>query len=145
MAGWTNRGKRRMLEWTYDGLAKPATYYTALVTSASAPTADTNTMAELTEITGGGYARKALTLGTSFDTPNQIDASDYGTLQLVDQDWTASGGSLPTTGGARYMVLIDDGAGSAAEVYHYWDLTSDRQVSDTQVLSIQNAELRITE
>ena len=145
MAGWTNLGKRRMLEWTYDNLSPPANFEIALVTSATPPTPDLDLMSNYTEITGGGYARLTLTKGTSFDTPTDNDGTDIGSLQLVDQVWTASGGSLPTTGGARYALLTDGVAGGTAEVYHYWDLGSDQQVSDGQTLTLQDAEMRMTE
>lgn len=155
MAGFTNRGKLRLLEWglrrLHAGGSLPTNLYVRLVTSAAAPVADTNTASELTEIaTGNGYTAGgyALTPGaTDFDTLTETDASDYSFIQLKDIVWTASSGPIPASGsGARYAVLTDDNVTDGSrEVLAYWDLTSDRTVSDGQTLTLQNCELRLTE
>ena len=151
MAGWTNKGKYRALGWIFRADTEPTNFYVALVTSATAPTADINTLGELTEIaagngyTSGGYQ---LTPGaTDFDVHTEDDDNDRGLVQIKDVVWTASGGPIPASGsGARYAVLTDDNATVAnREVLGYWDLTSDRQVSDGQTLTLQNCELRINE
>lgn len=155
MAGFTNRGKLRVLEMTYrgeyNGGSLPTNFYVALCTSAVAPTADTNVMDDLTQINvGTGYADGGYSLtpgSTDFDVMAEDDGSDYGYIQIKDIVWTASGGPIPTSGnGARYAVMTDDTVTvSGREVIAYWDLTSDRQVSDGQTLTLQNCELRLTE
>jgi len=150
MAGWTNKGKLMLLSVAFDSEAVQTNYYIALVTSAVAPTADTNTFTELTEIADTqGYTTggKILAPGTDFDAPTEDDTDDRGTIQIVDQVWTASGGTLPASGdGARYAVLLDDNATVASrEVYAYWDLVSDRSVSDGQALTLTDCELRLNE
>ena len=151
MAGWTNKGKAAVMGYVFRGDTIPTNLYVALVTSAVAPTADINTMAELTEIaagngyTAGGYE---LTPGsTDFDVHTEDDDNDRGLVQIKDLVWTASGGGLPGSGdGARYAVLTDDNATPASrEILGYWDLTSDRVVSDGQALTLENSELRINE
>jgi hypothetical protein len=151
MPGWTNRGKFMALKRLHDGTALPTNYYIALVTSATAPTADTNVMSDLTEIAAGnGYTAGGFSLslnGTDFDTAAEDDGSDFGSMKIKDVVWTASGGSIPASGnGARYAVLTDDnGTVSLREVYYYWDLSSDRSISDTQTLTLQDLEIQITE
>ena len=149
--GMTNKGKYRLLGWAFRGDTIPTNFYVALVTSAVAPTEDTNTFTELTEIadtqgyTTGGYQ---LTPGsTDFDVHTEDDSGDRGLVQIKDIVWTASGGSIPASGdGARYAVLLDDNATVAnREVLAYWDLVSDRSVSDGQTLTLQNCELRLDE
>jgi hypothetical protein len=151
MAGWTNRGKYRILEAYFRAAASPANLYVALVTSTTTPTADTNVLGELTEIaagngyTGGGYQ---LTPGaTDFDVLSEDDTNDKGLIQLKDIVWTASGGNIPASGnGARYAVLTDDNATVAnREVLAYWDLGADRTVSDGQSLTLQDCELDLNE
>jgi hypothetical protein len=68
-------------------------------------------------------------------------------VQIKDLIWTATGGSLPTSGnGARWAVLTDANATVGnREVWKYWDLVSDRSVSVGQTLTLQNLEARITE
>lgn len=151
MAGWTNKGKYRCLEvWLRAGTAETNTYV-ILWTSASAPVADTNIESEQTEITAGnGYTTGGyqLTPGdTDFDVLTEDDGNDRALLQLKDIVWTASGGPIPLSGdGARYAGLTDDNATIGdREVYAYWDLVSDRSVSDGQSLTLQNCELRINE
>ena len=152
MAGFTNKGKWRMAEAVFQGASLPTNFYVALVTSAVAPSADLNTLSELTEIaagngyTSGGYQ---LTPGaTDFDTADgEDDSNDRGYIQIKDIQWTASGGPIPASGnGARYAVLTDDnGTVASREVYAYWDLSSDRSVSSGQTLTLQDLELRLNE
>lgn len=151
MAGWTNKLKFRILGWTFRGVALPTNFYVALVTSATAPTADTNTKSELTEIANGnGYTTGGISLTkntTDFDVLTEDDTNDRGLVQIKDLVWTASGGSLPGSGnGARYAILTDDNATQGSrEVLAYFDLTSDRSVSSGQTLTLQDCELRINE
>jgi len=147
MSGWTNKGKAEVLKRAFQGTAAPANHYVALVTSAVVPTADTNTLDELTEIAAGnGYSRIALPASTSgWDTVSpEDDANDYGFLQAVDVVWTATGGSLPASGdGARYAVLLSSDS-PTGEVMAWWDLASDQSISDTQTLTLQDCEVRIS-
>ena len=151
MAGWTNKGKYRLLQWALRNGTRPTNFYVALVTSATAPNADTNTMSDLTQIaTGNGYTTGGYSLtpgATDFDVLTEDDTNDRGLIQVKDVVWTASGGSIPASGnGARYAVLTDDNATVAnREVLAYWDLTSDRTVSSGQTLTLQDLELRANE
>lgn len=151
MAGWTNRGKYRMLQGWFRNTSIPANFYIALITSAAAPTADSNTFADLTEIAAGnGYTAGGISLSrnsTDFDVLTEDDTNDRALVQLKDIVWTASGGSLPASGsGARYAIITDDnGTQSSRDVCHYFDLSSDRTVSSGQTLTLQNCEIRINE
>jgi hypothetical protein len=151
MAGWTNKGKARILNGFFRNTSVPTNFYIALVTSATAPTQDTDTLSQLTEIAAGnGYTTGGYQLtrnATDFDTLTEDDAADRGLIQVKDVVWTASGGSIPASGnGARYAVLLDDNATvGSREVLAYWDLVSDRSVSVGQTLTLQNCELRLNE
>lgn len=149
-SGVTNRGKYKLLDWVFRGTALPTNFYVALITSAAAPTADTNTFSELTEIAAGnGYTAGGISLtknSTDFDTLTEDDSGDKGLVQLKDIVWTASGGTLPASGnGARYAILTDDNATQGSRlVLAWWDLVSDRSVSSGQPLTLQNCELDLT-
>jgi len=151
MAGWTNRGKKLIMDSFFRAATPPTNFYVALVTSATAPTADTNTLSELTEIAAGnGYTSGGISLSrnsTDFDTLTENDTDDRGELLIKDLAWTASGGPLPASGnGARYAVLTtDEGTVGNRQVIAFWSLTSDRSVSVGQTLTLQNCELRLTE
>jgi hypothetical protein len=151
MAGMTNRGKYWTLDWVFRGASLPTNMYVALVTSAVAPTADINTLGQLTEIAvGNGYTTGGYSLdlnGTDFDVLTEDDANDRADMQIKDVTWTASGGQIPDTGnGARYAVLTDDnGTVGSRIVIGWWNLTSDRSVSDGQNLTLQDLELRLQE
>ena len=150
MAGaWTNKGAYRVLS-VYDRAATaPANFYVALCTNATPPTVDTNTMADLAEITAGnGYTAGGISVArnsTDFDTLTEDDTNNRGYDQIKDLVWTASGGPIPASGsGARWAVLTDANATpSAREVLRYWDLESDRSVADGQPLTLQDLETRI--
>jgi hypothetical protein len=150
MAGVTNKGKKCILNayFTADTSDEPAGFKIALCTSATAPTADTDVLADLTEIaSGNGYTAGGATLSrnsTDFDTIEEDDTNDRGYIRIKDVVWTASGGSIPASGnGARYAVLLDDAA--TPNLLAYWDLQSDRQVSDGQSLTLQDCEIRFNE
>lgn len=151
MAGWTNRGKYLTLGWIWRAQAEPTNFYMALLTSATAPTADTNTMSDHTQIaTGNGYTDGGYQLtpgGTDYDVWTEDDTNDRALIQCKDIVWTASGGPIPSSGnGARYAVHTDDNATVAnRQIVHYFDLASDRSVSSGQTLTLQNCEFRLTE
>ena len=151
MAGFTNRGKYLMLGYVFRGTTLPTNFYVALVTSAVAPAQDHNTLSELTEIAAGnGYTTGGyqLTPGTTdFDVQTENDTSDLALVQIKDVIWTASGGSIPSSGGgARYAVLTDNNVTvGSRQIIAYWSLGSDRTVSSGQTLTLQNCELDLTE
>lgn len=151
MAGWTNRGKQAMSDSYFRATGTPTNFYVALLTSATTPDADDNTMADVTQIaTGNGYTDGGYSLArnsTDFDSLVENDTNDRAELQIKDVVWTASGGNIPASGdGARWAVLTDDNVTvSAREIIAFWDLTSDRTISDTQTLTLADLELRITE
>ena len=149
-SSWTNKGLFKMLDHVFRGAALPTNYYVALCTSATAPTVDTNTLGELTQIAAGnGYTANGISLtknATDFDVLTEDDSTDRAFVQIKDLTWTASGGPLPASGnGARWAVLTDDNATPASRlVYAWWDLSEDRSVSTGQPLTLQNCELEIT-
>lgn len=150
MSLWTNRGKYNVLGRSYRGVSAPANFYVALVTSAAAPTADTNTLSELTEIAAGnGYTSGGIQLtpgATDYDVYTEDDTNDRALIQLRDLTWTASGGDLPASGnGARYAVhTTDEGTVGSRQVEQSWDLVSNRSVSVSQPLTLQNCEIRLS-
>lgn len=155
MPGFTNRGKYNILGQyfqNYDLSGNiPVNFYVALVTSAAAPIHSINTLNELTEITtGAGYTAGGFELTAvsgDFDNLTENDAGSAAYVQIKDVSWTAAGGSIPSAGdGARYAVLTDDNATlGSREIYAYWDLSSPRQVSDGQTLTLQDCELDFNE
>lgn len=151
MSGWTNKMKFRTLGWVFRGATLPTNFYVFLATSAQTPDPDTNVKSDLTEIAAGnGYTAGGISLNrnsTDFDVLTEDDTNDRGLVQIKDLVWTAAGGNLPGSGnGARWAILTDDNATPAnREVLDFWDLGSDRVISDTQTLTLQNCELRLTE
>jgi hypothetical protein len=151
MAGMTNRGKYRALENYIRGGTPPITFYVALVTDAVAPTADTNTLGQLTEIAAGnGYTsggQAVARTAVAWDVLTEDDALDLALIQAADLTWMAIGGPLPSAGaGARYAVLTDDNIVVAnREVLAFWDLGNAISLASGQLLTLQDCELRATE
>ena len=149
MAGWTNRGKKLHGNYVFDRAESlPSNFYVALCTSATAPTADINTMADLTQIaTGNGYVDGGVSLTpntTDFDVSTEDDTNDKAFIQIKDVVLNASGGSIPASGnGGRYAVLTDDNgtAVSARRVLHYWDLGNDKTASSGSSITISNLQI----
>lgn len=145
VSGWTDKGIASITGIALRNATPPTTFYLALVTSAVTPTKDTNTFSQLTEVAAGnGYTTGGIGVPRSAVGFDVLTEADPVIIQLADVVWTASGGTLPASGnGARYAVLIDDNATiGSREVYAFFDLVSDRQVSDTQTLTVEDAELQ---
>jgi len=147
---WTNRGAYRLAKAFAHGSSLPSQVYIALVRASPAPSADTNTMADVTEITAGnGYSSGGVVLDrnvTDFDSVTEDDTGDEAPALIKDIAITASGGNIPPSGaGFRYIVLTDNNATIALrEIYAYWDLGAVQTVLDTQTLTIQDLELDFT-
>ena len=148
---FTNRGKYLILGHFFRGETHPVTteFKAPLFTSATAPDVDTDTVGDLTQCaTGNGYVDGGPAVAKSssgFDVWTEDDTNDRALVQLADVVYTASGGTLPSSGSARYMGVSDDNATVASrQLMGVFDLASDRQVSDTQSLTIQDAEFRLS-
>jgi len=145
MAGFTNRGKYKVIGWALRQETMETNLYIAITTDA--PDADTNVLSDLTEIAGGnGYTTGGFQLtpnSTDFDTWTEDDTNDRGLVKIKDVSWTASGGAIAT---GRYVVMLDDNATVAdREVYAYWDMGTDVATPNGVTLILQDLELRINE
>ena len=149
MPGLTNKVKAEMLALFFREDPAPVSFFLALVTNDNVPGPDTNTMADLTEIAAGNsYVAGGQAIARDnidFPTSTEDDAGDKGVVGLKNITFTASGGPIPTSGnGARYAVLTDDNVTiSSRKVYLWFDLFSEKFLSDTQELQLNgmNAEL----
>lgn len=134
---WTNRGAYRLLATVLLG-ELPGTFSFPLFTSATTPTVDTNVKADLTEIaTGNGYSSNGPTKARSsggWDTVNQDNTNDRANIDTNgDPTVTASGGSVPASGGAaRYSGL----RASNNDMITYIDLGADKSVTTGNTISI---------
>lgn len=148
-SGVTNRGKYLFLQGYFRGTL-PTNIYVALCTSTTAPTVDHNTLSELTQIAvGNGYTDGGFQLArnsTDFDVLTEDDTGDLALIQAKDVTWTASGGPIPASGnGARWAVFTTDEATVAnRQILAWFDLVSDRTVSDGQPLTLQNCQINAT-
>lgn len=146
MAG--NKLKLRILDSYFRGATLPSNFYIALVTDT--PTADTNTFGELSEMSAGnGYTSGGIQLApnsTDFDSLIEDDTNDRANLQIKDIEWTASGGTIPSTGSVpTYAVMIGDNATVAnREVFTFWDISTVTVSNDGDILSLQDLELRLS-
>jgi hypothetical protein len=150
MAGWTNQGKLKALDWIFRGATLPTNFYVALVTSTASLTADTSVLSEVSEIaSGNGYDPGGISLNlnsTDFDVLSSDNTNDRALVQIKDISWVASG-TFPATGaGAKHAILTDDDATvSSREALYYWSLSSARTVTDGRSLTLRNLEIRINE
>lgn len=146
----TNRGRYLFLGYAFRNTARPTNWYVGLGTNTTAPTVDTNTVADISQIaTGNGYTSGGISLSlnsTDFDVYTEDDTNDRALIQIRDLVWTASGGPIPSSGvGARWLYLSDDnGTESARQIAAAWDFGSAYSVSTGQTITVQNAEIRIS-
>lgn len=153
-SGWTNRGAQLAQAAYLANGTEPTNFYVALVTSATTPTVDHNTLSEFTEIAAGnGYSTGGLSVaraiaggGLDWASVTEDDTDNRSEAVLENVVWTASGGPIPASGGgARWALLTtDEGTVGNRQVVLWWDLVSDRTVSDGQTLAISAAESRAT-
>ena len=144
MAFWTNIALFRALDRYYRGAPPPGFFYLAFVTDTPAPTAQTQTLSELTEIAAGnGYSSGGIPL-TIAPFPTFIQEAAASSAELKDIVVGAVGGPIPSSGsGARYAVLTNDNATIAdREVYFVWDMASERVIADGGTLVMSDAMLR---
>ena len=141
-----------MLDTYFRGAAISGSGFAVfLATSAVTPTQDSNVKTDVTEIaTGDGYSAGGINVNrdsTDFDVLTEDDTNDWALVQIKDIVWTASGGPIPASGnGARWALLTDRNATVGSRlIIAYFDLVSDRTVSDGQSITLQNIECRLTE
>ena len=141
-----------MLDTYFRGAAISGSGFAVfLATSAVTPTQDSNVKTDVTEIaTGDGYSAGGINVArdsTDFDVLTEDDTNDWALVQIKDLVWTASGGPIPASGnGARWALLTDRNATVGSRlIIAYFDLVSDRTVSDGQSITLQNIEWRLTE
>lgn len=144
-----NRGKYLLLEAFFRDAGAPTNFYVHLVTDDTPPTVDHNTLGDLDEVPqANGYTPYQLDRNaTDFDVLNEDDANDLAEIEVKDISWTASGGSIPSTGNdARWAVLTDDNVTeSSRQLIFCWDLSAGRSVSDGQVLTFEGLTMRAEE
>jgi len=152
MAGFTNKAKAEMLLAFVRGAALPSSFYFVLVTSATAPNADTNILSDLTEIAAGnGYTSGGIQLAknaTSFpgSTPED-DTNNKGTLGIKSVPITASGGNIPASGNpARYAVITGPGSTiGSRKVYFWFDLGSNQTIADGTIKTFGGGKIELKE
>jgi hypothetical protein len=146
---FTTRGIKLFLDAYFRNGTEPTNFYVALVTSATAPTAATKTLSQLTQITAGnGYTSGGYQLSrnsTDFDALTEDDTDFITELGLKNVAWTASGGDIPASGNpARYCVLTDDNATVASrQIIWYAGLGSNRTALSGNPLTIIGMDIRI--
>lgn len=147
----TNKGIAEILKGIFQNqtTAPPTGFYLALVTSSATLTVDTNTWSDVSahEIAAGnGYTANGQLFtanSTNFPTITEDDTNDLGSVTFKDVTWSASGGTIPASGGgARYLVIMDNNATAASrKIYAWFDLGVDRSASSGTDLTIAGAKI----
>jgi len=138
--GFTNKGKAKLLRSFFQSETPPENVYAYLVTNAVAPTADTNTLSELTEISETGKEISLDLDSTDFNNAVEDDTNDKATIQIKDLVFD---GAITA---ASYVVLTDDDSTEADRVvYAYWSLGSIRTVGSGDTLVIADLQFDLVE
>ena len=145
----TTRGLELMFKWAFRSESRPANFYMALVTSATAPTAATKTLSQLTEITqGNGYTSGGYSLSpnaTDFTAIAVDDTLSIVSVALKTIAWSASGGDIPPSGNpARHVVMTtDESPVGNRQIIWYQSLLADRLVNSGGSLTLAEINARI--
>ena len=129
MAALSDYSEKLLLDWamTTGSATRPTAWYVALYTAAP------NDTGGGTEVTGGGYIRKAVTFAAA--------ATPGGTTSNTgDVTWTASGANFGTVG----WIGIHDAESSGNLLWH-GAMTASKIVNDGDTLefSVGNIDLTI--
>lgn len=146
-----------VLEILRGNMAVPANYFVALCTAATAPTIDTTTLGQMTEIAqGAGYSAggKSVPLNTTAwptiaaaaNVTVGSDVTSQVKMTAADIGFVATGGALPLSGsGARYACLLTPHATPASRrVWVVWDLVDAVSVSSGQELKLDDPAFYLT-
>jgi len=147
----TNRWKFRQAQSLYGGTALPTQFHIALGTNVTPPTVDSNTMSDVSEIAAGnGYTSGGQVLtrdSTGFPTISEDDVNNWARAVIRVFSFTASGGTLPASGGAINWVLITGPGAVVAdrEIYHFFQTAAPVSLASGQTWEVTGAEIRITD
>jgi len=160
MAGFSNRGKRRMVQaFVNDGFDHTGDecFYCGLVTDASPDPGLVDYFSDLDQIvTGEGYLNGGVVVprGDTQWTVLEDDTSDFAYVRSADITFTndAAGGTIPASGGgATHAVLMSDngrsvdGTITGREVFGWGSFGGAKTSGTDQDFVVQNLELRLTE
>ncbi len=144
----TNRGKKLILDYGCEGTANPTNLYAALSDTNPTNGVDTNTMADITEIgAGNGYTSGGVsyTPAQMFTTLTEDDTNNLAEITIGNINYNASGGSIPASGTARYVIITTDEATVAnRQVIAVLDMGTEYVASDGYTMSVRNFKLRLT-
>ena len=160
MAGFSNRGKRRMVQaFVNDGYDQTGDecFYCGLVTDAAPDPGDIDFFDQMAQIvTGEGYfdGGTIVPRGDAQWSVFEDDTSDFAYVRSLDITFTneGNGNSIPTSGGgATHAVLMSDegrshdGTITGREVYGWGSFGGAKTSGTDQDFVVQNLEMRLTE
>lgn len=111
----------------------PATTYLGLWT---ATLSDTSTGSTAGEVSGGSYARVAVTNNTT-NWPNASAGSKNNGTDITFTTATGSWGTI------TYAAILDSGTAGAGNILYWWDLTTSKTVASGDTVKF-NATTGIT-
>lgn len=128
MAGLSNYGENLVLTWllTTSSATRPTTWYVALYTVA--PGEGTSG----TEVSGGSYARQAVTFTVSGTSPTQAANSSAVEFPAATASW----------GTVVAAAIVD--ASSAGNIIAFADLTASKTIDSGDVLRFNASTLVVT-
>jgi len=143
--GMTDRGRKLLLEYSFNGETVPSTYNGKLVTDASVTKA-INTFSELSEVpAGSGYSTGGVSFSSSNVTVTEVDSSIGAKAEIADDhfSWSLSG-TFPASGTGATFLVITDGTGSD-NVLGFVDLGGAKTGSSGGTFKVNDVEFQINE
>jgi len=163
---WTNLGKQKMFEEFFASGAIGSSFRMCLATSAgdwNVSTTSTSALSVVSSLPGtnaagndiGGFSGVVITRDDAADQANfdVSSAQQLGLASAVRAVLQTAGDSFQFSGAfddARYVVLVDAGTAEQAfdyttaanNVYAWWDIGSEQNVSQGNTLTITNLSLQ---
>ena len=122
-------------KWRAESIETGNTLYLLNAT----PDQDDNVFTDLTEASNYDGEITVSRISTDWDVWTESDASDYASVQMKDQTFTASGGTCTTT----HSGLLDNNATEASrQIEAFFDHGATQNIPDASTLTLQDLELR---
>ena len=141
----TDRGRKLLLEYSFNGGTVPSTYNGKLVTDASVTKA-INTFSELSEVpNGSGYTTGGISFSSSNVTVTEVDSSIGAKAEIESAHFTWSiSGTFPASGTGATFLVITDGTGDD-NVLGFVDLGGAKTATSGATFKVNDVEFQINE
>lgn len=146
---WTNIGKEKMFEITFESASAPSYFTLQLATSAGTWSSDLSSTSQITPVTpGNGYTASGLKVNR--DGVDLAVSADYGDGNFAranlrsGYEWSATGGTIADVSYVLLTQASDGDDPNARIIWAYWNLGTEYDIPNGSRLVINSGSLQGT-